>query len=90
MIKCFVINLDHREDRLKRIRKHLNSNGLYFTRFQAVNALETNSKTLTKNNLLACFSAIIFNLIPGITFSSFITTTDIPLILFSSAFAYIF
>ena len=49
MIKCFVINLDHRKDRLKRIRKHLNSNGLYFTRFQAVNALETNSKTLTKN-----------------------------------------
>ena len=49
MIKCFVINLDHRKDRLKRIRKHLNSNGLYFTRFQAVNALETNSKTLTRN-----------------------------------------
>ena len=49
MIKCFVINLDRRKDRLKRIRKHLNSNGLYFTRFQAVNALETNSKTLTKN-----------------------------------------
>ena len=49
MIKCFVINLDHRKDRLKRIRDHLNSNGLYFTRFQAVNALETNSKTLTKN-----------------------------------------
>ena len=51
MIKCFVINLDHRKDRLKRIRKHLNSNGLYFTRFQAVNALETNSKILTKNIL---------------------------------------
>ena len=49
MIKCFVINLDHRKDRLKRIRKHLNSNGLYFTRFQAVNALKTNSKKLTKN-----------------------------------------
>ena len=49
MIKCFVINLDHRKDRLKRIKKHLNSNGLYFTRFRAVNALETNSKTLTKN-----------------------------------------
>ena len=49
MIKCFVINLDHRKDRLKRIKKHLNSNGLNFTRFQAVNALETSSKTLTKN-----------------------------------------
>ena len=45
MIKCFVINLDHRKDRLKRIRKHLNSNGLYFTRFRAVNALKINSKT---------------------------------------------
>ena len=49
MIKCFVINLDHRKDRLKRITKHLNSNGLYFTRFQAVNALETNLKALMKN-----------------------------------------
>ena len=49
MIKCFVINLDHRKDRLKRITKHLNSNGLYFTRFQAINALETNLKTLMKN-----------------------------------------
>ena len=58
MIKCFVINLDHRKDRLKRIRKHLNSNGLYFTRFQAVNALETNSKSLTKNILKDDKSAV--------------------------------
>ena len=46
MIKCFVINLDRRKDRLKRIKQHLNSNGLHFTRFQAVNALETNSETI--------------------------------------------
>ncbi len=51
MIKCYVINLDHRKDRLKRIKQHLNSNGVHFTRFQAVNALETNLKTLTKNIL---------------------------------------
>ena len=49
MIKCYVINLDHRKDRLKKIKKHLNSNGLYFIRFQAVNALDTDSKKLSKN-----------------------------------------
>ena len=48
------------------------------------------TRVITKNNLLSCFSSLIFNLIPGITFSSFITTTDVPLILFASAFAYIF
>ena len=41
MIKCYVINLDHRKDRLKKIKRHLNSNGLKFIRFKAVNALET-------------------------------------------------
>ena len=49
MIKCYVINLDHRKDRLKKIKKHLNSNGLKFIRFKAVNALETDVSTLSKN-----------------------------------------
>ena len=49
MIKCYVINLDHRKDRLKKIKKHLNSNGLKFIRFKAVNALETDICTLSKN-----------------------------------------
>ena len=49
MIKCYVINLDHRKDRLKKIKRHLNSNGLKFIRFKAVNALETDICTLSKN-----------------------------------------
>ena len=48
MIKCYVINLDHRKDRLKKIKRHLNSNGLKFIRFKAVNALETDIKLLVK------------------------------------------
>ncbi len=48
------------------------------------------TRILTQNNFISSFSAIIFNLIPGITFSSFITTTDVPLILFSSIFIFLF
>ena len=48
------------------------------------------TRLLTQNNFISSFSAIIFYLIPGITFSSFITTTDVPLILFSSAFVFLF
>ena len=48
------------------------------------------TRILTQNNFISSFSAIIFYLIPGITFSSFIATTDVPLILFSSAFAFYF
>ena len=49
IITCYVINLDNRKDRLKKIKKHLNSNGLKFIRFKAVNALETDVGTLRKN-----------------------------------------
>ena len=49
MIKCYVINLEHRKDRLKKIKKHLDSNGLSFIRFKAINALETDIDTLSKN-----------------------------------------
>ena len=48
------------------------------------------TKLLSQNNFLSGFAAIVFNLIPGITFSSFINTTDVPLIFFSSAFSYLF
>ena len=47
-------------------------------------------RLLTNNNYLAGFSTFIFYLMPGVTFSSFIISTDVPLILFSSAFAYLF
>ncbi len=48
------------------------------------------TRIMTNNDIASSFSAIIFNLMPGITFSSFVTTTDVPLILFSSAFALLF
>ncbi len=48
------------------------------------------TKLLSQNNFLSGFSAIVFNLIPGITFSSLINTTDVPLIFFSSLFGYLF
>ena len=47
-------------------------------------------KLLTKSNYLSGFSAFVFYLMPGITFSSFVISTDVPLIFFSSAFAYLF
>ena len=45
---------------------------------------------LTKNKVISSIAALTFNLMPGITFSSFVTTTDVPLILFASIFSYIF
>ena len=48
------------------------------------------TKIVTQNSLLSVFAAVIFNLIPGITFSSFVATTDVPLIFFSSGFTFLF
>ncbi|MEC8100617.1 MAG: glycosyltransferase family 39 protein [Pseudomonadota bacterium] len=48
------------------------------------------TKLITDNIRLACLSSVIFNLMPGITFSSFFINTDVPLIFFSSVFSYIF
>ena len=48
------------------------------------------TKIVTQNKLLSAFAAVIFNLIPGITFSSFVATTDVPLIFFSSGFTFYF
>ncbi|MBF96052.1 MAG: hypothetical protein CFH34_00223 [Alphaproteobacteria bacterium MarineAlpha9_Bin4] len=48
------------------------------------------TKLISQNNFLAGFSALVFTLIPGITFSSLISTTDVPLIFFSSIFSYLF
>lgn len=48
------------------------------------------TKIVTQNSILSAFSAVIFNLIPGITFSSFVATTDVPLIFFSSGFTFLF
>ena len=48
------------------------------------------TKIVTQNSLLSAFAAVIFNLIPGITFSSFVATTDVPLIFFSSGFTFLF
>ena len=45
---------------------------------------------LVKNIRIAVLSAVAFNLMPGITFSSFISTTDVPLVFFSSIFCFIF
>jgi len=59
---------------------------LYFT---ATIFVFLSTRILTNNEVASSFSAITFNLMPGITFSSFITTTDVPLIFFSSAFAYV-
>ncbi len=47
-------------------------------------------KILTKSNLSSGFGATVFNLMPGITFSTFISNTDVPLIFFSSLFSFIF
>ncbi len=47
------------------------------------------AKLLSDNNG-AYVATIIFCLMPGITFSSFIITTDVPLIFFSSLFIFIF
>ena len=49
MIKCFVINLKRRKDRLKKISSHLNSNGLKFVRFEAIDAEKSSCSLLNKN-----------------------------------------
>ncbi len=69
MIKCFVINLDKRKDRLKKISSHLNKNSLKFERFSAIDAEKESLSELNKNILqygpmgkisrgdLACFQS---------------------------------
>ena len=47
------------------------------------------TRLLSSDNFVSAFSSITFTLIPGITFSSFINTTDVPLIFFSSLFSFI-
>ena len=47
------------------------------------------SRLLTQNSYLACLTTLIFYLMPGITFSSHVITTDVPLIFFSSVFAFL-
>ena len=47
------------------------------------------SRLLTQNSYLACLTTLIFYLMPGITFSSYVITTDVPLIFFSSVFAFL-
>ena len=69
MIKCFVINLDRRKDRLKKISSYLQKNHFKFERFSAVDAASENLSVLNKNILqngpmgkiskgdLACFQS---------------------------------
>mgnify|MGYP001479420839 CR=1 FL=1 len=49
MIKCFVINLKRRKDRLKKISSHLDSNGLKFIKFEAIDAEKSSYSLLNKN-----------------------------------------
>ena len=49
MIKCYVINLKRRKDRFRKISSHLNSLGIKFTRFDAVDAQTTPLSILMKN-----------------------------------------
>ena len=50
MIRCYVINLKRRSDRLKNITQHLKLRGLSFIRFNAVDALNA-SKDILMNNM---------------------------------------
>mgnify|MGYP003317113121 CR=1 FL=1 len=49
MIKCFIINLERRKDRLQKISKHLKENNLNFVRFDAIDAENESEKTLNRN-----------------------------------------
>ena len=49
MIKCYVINLSRRKDRLEKIRKHLSSLKLDFVRFEAIDYLKVSKERLMKN-----------------------------------------
>ena len=49
MIKCFIINLKRRKDRLQKISKHLKDNNLDFVRFDAIDAENESEKTLNRN-----------------------------------------
>ena len=49
MIKCFVINLDRRKDRLEKISSHLHKNNFRFERFSAIDAENENLSELSKN-----------------------------------------
>ena len=49
MIRCFVINLKRRKDRLKTISNHLDANGLKFIRFEAIDAENSSFSLLNKN-----------------------------------------
>ena len=49
MIKCFIINLERRKDRLQKISKHLKDNNLDFVRFDAIDAENESEKTLNRN-----------------------------------------
>ena len=50
MIKCFIINLEKRKDRLQKISKHLKKNNFNFVRFNAVDA-ESESYTILNRNI---------------------------------------
>ena len=49
MINFFVINLKRRKDRLKKISSHLDSNGLKFIKFEAIDAEKSSYSLLNKN-----------------------------------------
>ncbi len=49
MIKCFVINLERRKDRLQKISWHLKKNNFDFVRFNAVDAMKESDKILSRN-----------------------------------------
>ena len=50
MIKCFVINLEKRKDRLQKISNHFKKNNFNFVRFNAVDA-ESESETILNRNI---------------------------------------
>ena len=49
MIKCFIINLKRRKDRLQKISKHLKKNNINFVRFNAVDAKNESNAVLNRN-----------------------------------------
>ena len=49
MIKCFIINLKRRKDRLRKISKHLKKNNVNFVRFDAVDAENESDVILNRN-----------------------------------------
>ena len=49
MIKCYIINLERRKDRLHKITEHLRKNNFNFVRFNAVDANKESDATLNMN-----------------------------------------